>query len=141
MSHKETPIGFEPLPHQDPFLETIGTFLKKETEQGWIVGISIEEKHCNGRKIAHGGLISTLADVCLAYGCTYSQTPPLHMVTAHKNIDFLGMVVEGQWLEAHLTIRKKGKSLFFADADIIASNKLVARASGVINVLPNQVIN
>lgn len=135
-SHDLEQLNFTALPHPDPYLDQLGQFQKAETPSGWLVKVKVEPKHCNGRQLTHGGFIATLADVALAYGATYSQQPPLYMVTVHKSIDFIGTSFEGDTLYADITVKKQGKSLVFAESQIFQQDqKPIASASGIMQKL------
>ena len=66
------PEGFEPLFRTGPFLDLIGPFYNKHQDQELIVGFEVLEKHCNGRGFAHGGVLSSVADIALGYNCAFS---------------------------------------------------------------------
>lgn len=135
--HTNKQLTFQALPHPDPYLDNLADFSYSDTASGWIVKVTVEAKHCNGRQITHGGFIATLADVALAYGTTYSQQPPLYMVTVHKSLDFVGTSFEGDTLYADISIKKKGKTLVLADSRIRNQNdKTIALAAGIMQKLP-----
>lgn len=129
-------LEFKKLPHPDPYLEGLAQFEQAETDHGWIVRVSVEPQHCNGRNLTHGGFIATLVDVALAYGATYSETPPMPMVTVHKSIDFLGPSFSGDTLYATIAITKKGKTMVFAQSQVFNNEeKVICHATGIMQIL------
>ncbi|EVT83039.1 hypothetical protein Z046_31145 [Pseudomonas aeruginosa VRFPA09] len=81
-----------------------------------VVALRIDEKHCNHGGTAHGGLLSTLADVGLGYAMAFSREPPQPMVTVGLRLDFCGVARVGDWLEVHTRVDKLGQRMAFASA-------------------------
>jgi hypothetical protein len=69
------------------------------------LGLRIEERHCNGRGVAHGGLLVTLADLILGYACV-REASGLSFVTVGLTTDFAGSAAVGDWVEGAQTCRK-----------------------------------
>lgn len=123
------PHGFEPLFRSSPFLDLLGPFYYRESNDGFIVGIRVQEKHANARGLAHGGLFMALADIALGYSAAFSKDPPLKLVTASLATDFAGSAKVGDWLEATVDIQKTGSRLVFANSYISVGEERVVRAS------------
>jgi len=131
----DLPEGFQPDDRPSPFLDLIGPVAwKRETNGDYVIGLRIETRHCNTRGTAHGGLLNTLADITLGRVAAMSQDPPLPLVTASLNMDFLGAARIGDWLEVHVEMQQVGRSLAFANAYLSVGERLVARASAVFHV-------
>ncbi len=76
------PEGFQPLFRSSPLLDLLGPFFcRHDAQRQLVVALRIDEKHCNHGGTAHGGLLSTLADVGLGYAMAFSREPPQPMVT------------------------------------------------------------
>jgi acyl-coenzyme A thioesterase 13 len=127
----EVPAGFEPLFRTSPFLEILGPFFFRRTENTFVIGLRVEDKHANARGTAHGGLLLTLADIALGYTAAFSADPPLSLTTANISTDFAGYAKIGDWVEAHVDIQKIGSRLVFANAYLLVGSERVARASAV----------
>lgn len=123
------PHGFELLFRSSPFLDLLGPFYYRENDDGFIVGIRVQEKHANARGLAHGGLFMTLADIALGYSAAFSKDPPLKLVTTSLATDFAGSAKVGDWLEATVDVHKTGSRLVFANSYISVGEKRVVRAS------------
>jgi uncharacterized protein (TIGR00369 family) len=96
-----------------------------------IVAVRIRPEHLNSVHIAHGGFLATVADS--AFGIILRRvlgTESLH-ITVSLNIDYLGAVREGEWLEAHVDVLKSGGSFANASCLLKVADRLVLRASGV----------
>lgn len=127
----EVPAGFEPLFRTSPFLEMLGPFFYRRTENAFVIGLRVQDKHTNARGTAHGGLLLTLADIALGYTSAFSADPPLSLTTANISADFAGHARPGDWVEAHVDIQKVGRRLVFANAYLLVGSERVARASAV----------
>ncbi|MBZ2189953.1 PaaI family thioesterase [Alcanivorax sp. JB21] len=132
---KSTPDGFTPLFRSSPFTDLIGPLYNMQTASGLILGLRIEEKHCNARGLMHGGVFSSLADIALGYNAAFSSEPPTPMVTASLTIDYAGSARLGDWIEVETDVQKVGRSMAFANCYFRVDGERVARASAVFNVL------
>jgi acyl-coenzyme A thioesterase 13 len=127
----EIPAGFEPLFRTSPFLDTLGPFFYRRTEQGFVIGLQVVDKHANARGSAHGGLLLTLADIALGYTAAASEDPPLILTTVNISADFVGHARVGDWIEAQVDIQKIRRRLVFANAYIVVGGERIARASAI----------
>jgi uncharacterized protein (TIGR00369 family) len=109
----------------------LGPFFYRRTENAFVIGLQVQEKHANARGTAHGGLLLTLADIALGYTAAFSAEPPLSLTTANISTDFAGSARIGDWVEAHVDIQKIGSRLVFANAYLLVGSKRIARASAV----------
>ena len=130
----ELPPGFAPLFRTSPYLELIGPVYNRRTEQGLVVGICVEEKHCNARGVLHGGVLSSLADITLGYNAALSSEEPIPLVTASLPVDYAGAAKLGAWVEAHADVQKVGRKMAFANCYFFVESKRIARASAVFGV-------
>jgi uncharacterized protein (TIGR00369 family) len=139
-NHKEErmidiPEGFEPIFRTSPFLELLGPIYNKKTDNGLIIGLKIQEKHCNARNLAHGGVFSSLADVALGYNAAFQGNEPTPIVTASLTIDYAGSAKLDDWIEIETDIQKVGKKMAFANCYFTVGSKRIVRASGVFAVI------
>ena len=131
----EIPEGFEPIFRTSPYLDLLGPIYNKKTEQGLIIGLQAEQKHCNARNLVHGGVFSSLADIALGYNAAFQGEKPTPMVTASLTIDYAGSAKLGDWIEINTDVQKVGKSMAFANCYFTVSTKRIVRASGVFGVV------
>ena len=144
----EIPEGFEPVHAGAPFVDLAGPFYFKEIGNVVAIGLRLEDKHCNSAGTAHGGLISTMADVALGNSIGYAsisdeereqwradgyelKRAPVPRVTVSLTTDYAGFAKVGDWIEMHVDIQKLGPSLSFANAYLKSGGERLARASGV----------
>tara|TARA_R110002033_G_scaffold15894_3_gene44610 strand:- start:3948 stop:4352 length:405 start_codon:yes stop_codon:yes gene_type:complete len=128
------PVGFEPIFRSSPFLDLLGPIYNK-SEKGIIIGLRVEEKHCNARNLVHGGVYSSLADIALGYNAAFSGDVPVLMVTASLTIDYAGSAKLGDWIEIETDVQKVGSKMAFANCYFFVSSKRIARASGVFTII------
>ncbi|MEA3193184.1 MAG: hypothetical protein QOD26_1517 [Betaproteobacteria bacterium] len=128
------PAGFSPLFRSSPVIDLIGPVYSKGEGADLVLGLRVEQKHCNMRGTLHGGILATLADVALGYAIAFSSQPPTGLVTANLTLDFAGTAKIGDWLEARVDVQKKGSRLAFANCYISAGEQRIVRASAVFVV-------
>jgi acyl-coenzyme A thioesterase 13 len=125
------PEGFSPLFRTSPFLDAVGPFYYRRDGERLVIGLRVLEKHANARRVAHGGLLMTLADIALGYNTAYREDPPGSWVTANLSGDFAGAAKLGDWIEAHVDVQKSGKRLAFANAYLMVGDERILRASAM----------
>ena len=130
----EIPAGFGPLFRSSPVIDLIGPVYSKGEGAELVLGLRVEQKHCNMRGALHGGILATLADIALGYAIAFSTKPPTGLVTANLTLDFAGTAKIGDWLEARVDIQKKGNRLAFANCYLSVGEQRIVRASAVFVV-------
>lgn len=132
---QDIPDGYVLLVRESPFIQLVGPFYQKQVDGRFRLALRAEERHCNMRGDIHGGVISTMADIALGYNIAFSRDPAIPAVTANLNVDYLGRVSRGDWLEVTTEIQKLGKRLAFASCVFNVGPTIVAKASGVFSTL------
>lgn len=135
----EVPEGFTPFPAKGPFLKHIAdVFISRSAEEP-VFGVRLEDVHCNGRGIAHGGFISTLADTWASYCLALKLDPAAQFSTSCLTMDFLSCALAGEWLQSEIDRIRIGKRNCIVTAAIVSNGRLVAltRATFVIASSPN----
>lgn len=128
------PEGFEPLFRSSPFLDLLGPFYNKLMDKELVIGFFASEKHCNSRGIVHGGVLSSLADVALGSNAVIAQEAAKPLVTVNLSVDYAGAARQGDWIEITTDVQKSGGRLAFANCNIRAGSKHIARASAVFSI-------
>jgi len=131
----DIPEGFEPIFRSSPFLELLGPLYNQKMDEGLVIALRAEEKHCNARGSVHGGVLSSLADISLGYNAAFSGKEPIPMVTSSLTIDYAGSAKLGDWIETKTDVQKVGRNVAFANCYFIVNSKRIARASAVFSVL------
>ena len=100
-----------------------------------MLGIRIEQRHCNRRGFAHGGLLVTLADLALGYSSGHGIDESTMLVTINLSADFAGSARIGDWVEAHADVQQSGRSVAFANCYLRANDRRLVRVSGIFKVM------
>jgi uncharacterized protein (TIGR00369 family) len=127
------PAGFVLSKGRGPFTTHNGpVYHKIEGERFW-QGFVALPRHCNGHGIVHGGWLSAFTDGVL--GMAVWRATETRSVTLRLNVDFLGMVRAGEWVEGTAHVTRATRSLAFARADITAGGHQVLSAEGVFKLM------
>lgn len=129
------PAGFEPHYRKSPLTDPWEPLYSRRVKDTVQIGLRLAEPHTNSRGMAHGGLISALADNAMGLSCGVGLDSIGGLVTVTLAIDFLSTASIGQWLQIEPTVVKRGKSLCFASALVTADGKPCARANATFQVL------
>lgn len=135
MDPSAIPDGFERLDRMGRFLDHFGPVYTRRAGDAVIVAVHVEEKHLNVRGLAHGGMLVSLADSALGINLSHLADPPRPMVTVNLSSDFLAPARLGDWIEAHVTVQKRGARLAFASCNLMVRGKSILRTSGVFAVV------
>lgn len=132
----EVPAGFRPLRlPASGFLNNTGPFFAKWDGATFLLGLRIEEKHCNAAGACHGGMVASVADVLLTVGSNIQGGQSRFLPTVSMTCDFLAPAARGAWLEGRLEILRVTRNLLFATGLLeVPGEGLVARASAVMKV-------
>jgi acyl-coenzyme A thioesterase 13 len=126
------PEGFELVqrPRPNPFNDMVGPFYEKRAGKSVVLGLRIEERHCNSRGICHGGLLATLADLSLGYAALAAGSQS-SFVTVNLALDFAGSARAGDWVHSEAQVQRAGSRLAFVSGYLLVSEERIVRASAV----------
>ncbi|MGE5864940.1 MAG: PaaI family thioesterase [Rhizobacter sp.] len=126
------PEGFTPLKRGGPYFAQLGPLYHRKVEDGTaVLGLRVEARHTNMIGITHGGMLVTFADGALGINLSIARNQPRSVVTVHLSTDFIDSARPGDWLEAHVRIRKVGRRLAFADCELRVGERAILSCSGV----------
>lgn len=131
----DIPEGYGPWPRNSNFLQMVGPVYFRAESDGFVFGLRIDDRHANSRGIAHGGLLTTVADLALGHNCGRLVGPNQTLFTTSITIDFVASASIGDWLTAHTDVQQTGKRLGFANCYLMVADKRIARASGIFSVI------
>lgn len=131
----DIPSGFEPLQRGGPWFGQLGpVYAKRIDDAGIIIGLRLDERHMNVRRVAHGGMLMTLADSAL--GVAVMQAASARgLATVSMSCDFLEPATPGDWMEAHVELGRIGSRMAFASCHLIVNGRRILRASGVFALM------
>ena len=135
MSDKAPPDGFTRAEFSPGFLDHGGPyFLKPREGAPQLVGLRIEPHHINYKDGAHGGVISTFADVALSHAVYDAERPRLAPSTITLQVNYLKAAKLGDWLEAVVRIDRMGGRTAYTSGEILRGDEPVATMNGVFAI-------
>ncbi len=124
-----------PFPSSEHFLSLTGPLYVKRDGQKLVLGLRVENRHCNIAGICHGGMLMTFADMQLSIGAKFESedrfgfSPTLSMTT-----DFLSPAVNGAWIEGRTDLLRSTRNFLFCQCIVSANGAPVLRASGIMKL-------
>jgi uncharacterized protein (TIGR00369 family) len=131
----DIPAGFTRHTRSSPLTAPWEPLYALTTADAVMIGLRIAEPHTNSRGIAHGGLITALADNAMGLSCGLKLGGGARLLTASLSIDFIGPARIGQWLQVEPEIVKIGGTLCVAQCFVTADGTRCARASATFSVV------
>ena len=130
------PEGFVLHDRRSPVTDPWRPIWAKRNDTAFHLGLRLAEAHTNSRGLAHGGLISALADNAMGLTCWLHRPESGGLVTVNLSVDFMGAGRIGQWLEIRPEMIRMGQTLAFARALILADDAVIAQAAATFHVAP-----
>lgn len=135
MTVSDPPPGFARAKFTPGFLDHGGPyFLKAHDGASQAVGLRIMEHHINYQNAAHGGVISTLADVALSHAVHDAERPRLAPATITLNVNYLAGAKLGDWLEAIVQVDRLGGRTAYTSGEIHRDGEVIATMTGVFAI-------
>ena len=133
----DIPPGFVEARGRGPFTTHNGPlYYKVEGDRFW-QGFRVLSRHCNGAGIVHGGWLAAFVDGVL--GNAVWRATDTRSVTLRLNVDYLGMVRPGEWVEGTAEVTRATRSLAFARGEITSGGRKVVTAEGVFKLMRRKV--
>jgi uncharacterized protein (TIGR00369 family) len=129
------PAGFTRHTRSSPLTAPWEPLYAMTTADAVMIGLRIREAHTNSRGLAHGGLITALADNAMGLSCGVRLGGAARLLTSSLAIDFLGPARIGQWLQIEPDVIKLGATLCVAQCLVTADGVPCARANGSFSVV------
>lgn len=130
------PEGFVLHDRRSPVTDPWRPIWAKRSDTAFHLGLHLAEAHTNSRGLAHGGLISALADNAMGLTCWLHRPESGGLVTVNLSVDFMEAGRIGQWLEIRPEMIRTGQTLAFARALILADEAVIAQAAATFHVAP-----
>lgn len=127
--------GFSRHFRRSPLTDPWEPLWSENTGKAIRIGLWLDERHTNSRGLAHGGLITALADNAMGLSCGLHLESVEGLVTVGLAVDFLSSARIGKWLEMQPEVVKVGGTLAFAQCLATANGKPCARANATFSVL------
>lgn len=124
--------GFERLQRGGPYFQALGAIWWRPTAGGGrLLLLRIAESHINMQGVAHGGMLTTVADGALGINISLARGKRGGQVTVSLTADFLSSARLGDWLEAHTTVTRVGQRMAYASCDLKVGERHILRSSAV----------
>ncbi len=124
------PAGFELVPSGLGFTDVIQPCYRRIEDDVLVMGLRVEQHHCNIMGSCHGGVLLTLADIAAASGVNIACGRKGGSPTVNLSVDFISVGRPGQWLEAHVSHTSIKRRFGFCSGIISNRDGLVARFNG-----------
>jgi len=132
------PPGFRVIYDNERFEDIIGPVYFRDDETNRVGGLRIQKKHLNGLKTIHGGMLTAFADAALTGIDNFHRPDPKAeaAITVTLNCEFVSSAKEGDWLECHGEVIKRGRSMVFMQGRLTVGDKVVMTCSTVLKRMP-----
>lgn len=135
MAPRSIPEGFQPHFRKSPLTEPWEPLYSKRTADAVMIGLWLAEAHTNSRGMAHGGLVTALADNAMGLSCSAKLGNVTRFVTISIGVDFVGSAKPGQWLQVEPHVVKTGSTICFAQCLVTADGVPCARGNATFRVV------
>jgi uncharacterized protein (TIGR00369 family) len=99
-----------------------------------LFGFLAGDKHRNHIGIVHGGMLMTFADQAMGMTGRRSTGEKPH-ATIELNMQFIGTVKVGDFVEAHCDVVRQTRSILFVESKLRVGLRIVATGSGIWKIL------
>lgn len=131
----DIPSGFVPADFTPGFLDHGGPYYLGPAVEGVrVVGLRVCPHHINFQDAAHGGVISTFADVALSHAVHDAERPRLVPSTVTLTVNYLQGAKLADWLEARVRIDRLGGRTAYTSGGVWRDGEQIATMSGVFAV-------
>ena len=113
----------------DPAEDYIGPFFYRMNDDGIESALRVEDRHCNGLRMVHGGVLMTFADYTLGVAAIGREGRVC--VTVSCNQEFVSPGFKGNLLRGRGELIRKTGSLMFVRCTLSVNDRVVMTASGV----------
>jgi uncharacterized protein (TIGR00369 family) len=122
--------GFERVKAHN-FGELVGPIWRRGDR---LFGFVASDKHGNHIGIVHGGMLATFADQSMGMTAQRATGNKPH-ATIELNMQYIGAVQIGDFVESHCEIVRITRSIIFMRSTLKVGDRVVAMASGVWKIL------
>jgi len=133
ISAANPPEGYSSILSTSPFGWENGPIFNRTDGEDFKRGFRIASKHLNAGGVLHGGMVMTFADIVLAQAVSKVAEPPF--VTIRLTSDFIGIAVEGDWVEGTATAEAPKDGIVAVQGIIEVKGKIIASAQGLFKTL------
>ena len=107
----EIPDGFVLVEPNSPFMAAFGPLYERRDGDSFVPAFRVAEHHKNINNVAHGGVLTSFADMLLARALMWERQR--YGVTVRLVTDYLGPAKAGDWVEGRSWITGGGNTIVF----------------------------
>ena len=126
------PPGFEALDFRRGFGLQIGPLFRRAGETPTL-GFRVEDRHTNGLRNAHGGMLMSFAD--MAWGQIVSIETSSYWATIRLTCDFLSSAHLGDWVEGASEVLSREGGIFLVRGRVWTGERLLISGTGLFKAL------
>jgi len=126
--------GWQIISSNTAFGDLVGPIWRTGEGEHSRFGFIVAPKHLNRAGNLHGGMLMTLADNAMAIAAREATGSKRH-ATIELNIQFIGAVRPGDFVEAHPEVARATRSLVFMQAKMFVGTRLVVTTNGIWKIL------
>ena len=123
---------------QNAFSRFLGIELVEVSAEAIVLRLALQPEHRQNLGFAHGGLLATLADVCMGFAAVANARPDSHVLTGDLRVSYLNPAI-GPVVWARGYPIKVGGRLVFTEAEVYqeaeGSRRLLCKASATMVVV------
>jgi len=136
LSQSVVPKGFVPLKLKAAgYINSIGPLFGTIRDGHFVLGLRVEERHCNAIGICHGGMLASLCDTLLVIGLNIEGDISEFLLTVNLTTDFLSSAPLGSWLEGRVELVHKSNHLVFGQGSIaLEDGTKILRTNGLMRI-------
>jgi uncharacterized protein (TIGR00369 family) len=112
----------------------VGPIWRKEEGDRLRFGLVVAPKHLNRAGNLHGGMLMTLADQSMAMTARKATGNKNH-ATIELNIQFVGVVRLGDFVEVHAEVMRATRSVVFMQAKMFVDGRTVVATNGIWKII------
>ena len=116
------------------FVQANGPLYGRMDGERFVLGLRVEQRHCNPAGTCHGGMLALLADMLLITGSNIQARLSRYLLTVSLNCDFIGPAPRGSWIEGRAEVLRATKTLLFAQGLLTADGAPVLRTNGTFRL-------
>jgi len=126
--------GWEEIANHTAFGDLVGPIWRREDGERVRFGFVVAPKHLNRAGNLHGGMLMTVADQSMAMTARQASGAQRH-ATIELNIQFVGGVKLGEFVESCPEVVRTTRSLVFMQAKMFVGTRVVVTTNGIWKIL------
>jgi uncharacterized protein (TIGR00369 family) len=126
--------GWEEISNHTAFGDLVGPIWRHEDGGKLRFGFIVAAKHLNRAGNLHGGMLMTVADQSMAMTARTATGGKPH-ATIELNIQFVGGVKLGEFVESYPEVVRATRSLVFMQAKMLVGTRTVVITNGIWKIL------